>query len=370
MFIVPGFGFGGLEMQTVYRANDAIELGYNAFLICDKYSRTFDFSLLQGINTYPIKQRIKYFDLFYSMKLSKLFMRHDINICVVSSTKALSLTIIARKFSTNKPKIILYQHMQSGLKKKDWFHNWIYRNIDGVIVITQKMKEELKTTTIFNEDKIEVVTLGIHLHKFNPKNHNKQLTKKLFNLPDDKFIIGCVGRLDIHKDQLTAIKALSLINNENIILVLVGNKENEYVDYYNQMLELINRLDLHNRVIILPFTDRVPELMNCFDILVHPARSETFGLVIIEAMASGLPVIATNSGGVPEIITHNENGYLFEQCDYNNLAKLLMNLIDDESLRAKFTQTAFFNVKENYDYVNQRDKYFNFCMKVLFEQNN
>jgi len=365
MFIVPGLGFGGLEMQTVYRAKDAIVLGHQAIIVCEPNSRTFDFSISLNITTIPLKQKIKYVDLSYSLKLSKLFNQHDTNICVVSSTKALSLAILARKFSTNKPKIILYQHMQSGLNKKDWFHNWVYHNIDGAIVITEKMKLELRTTTITNKDIIEAIPLGINLEKINPINHNKQSNRKFFNLPEDKFILGCVGRFDIHKDQLTVIKALSLINDENVILVLVGNKEKEYSEYYNQMLDLINELNLNNRVVILPFTDRVPELMSCFDIFVHPARSETFGLVIIEAMASGIPVIATNSGGVPEIISHNENGYLFEQCDYDKLAELINKLIVDDSLRNKFSQSGLLSVNKKYDYVNQRDKFFNFCEQVL-----
>lgn len=260
--------------------------------------------------------------------------------------------------------------MQSGLNKKDWFHNWVYRNIDAAIVITNKMKEELRATTILSDEKIMLIPLGIHHEVFNSKNHNKNLNRDNFHLPHDKLMIGCVGRFDVHKDQITAIKALSLINNKNIILVLVGNKEKEYEEYYNCMIDLINQMNLKGRVIILPFTNKVPELMNCFDLFIHPARSETFGLVIIEAMASGLPVIATNSGGVPEIISHNENGYLFEQCDYNKLAELITQMVSDELLRKKFSENGLINVKEKYDYIKQRDKFFNFCNIYLSESNN
>ena len=251
MFIVPGLGFGGLEMQTIFRISDAINLGNEAILICEKKSRTEEFALSNNLPVYSLKQNMKYFDLLYSKKLAKIISKKNIEICIVSSTQSLSQVILAKKFARSNTKIILYQHMQSGINKKDIFHDWVYRNIQAAIVITERMKLELSQTTNFNQDLINVIPPGIKTEDFASKNFNKNECRKLFGLPENKIIIGSVGRFDIHKDQLTSIKALSRIENENIILVFAGNKELQYIDYFNNLLNLIKELRLEKRIFII-----------------------------------------------------------------------------------------------------------------------
>lgn len=98
--------------------------------------------------------------------------------------------------------------------------------------------------------------------------------------------------------------------------------------------------------------------MKCLDVLVLPSNSETFGLVLIEGMTSELPIIATNSGEVPEIITDGVDGLLFEPNDSSQLAQLLNKLQRDKELSSRLAQTAKNNARIKFDYKRNVNKFF------------
>jgi glycosyltransferase involved in cell wall biosynthesis len=360
-----GDSFGGLEMQTVKKAKDAVERGHNAIVACTKSSRVENYAKSLGLETENININIKYIDLFAAWRLSQIFKRHHIDICIVGSTKILSIAVYAKMLSKSKTAVFLFQHMQSGINKKDFFHNYIYKNLDGAIVLTEQMKQMLLDTTIIDEKKIAIIPHGVDSDLFNPDKYNKIECRRKFNLPEDKFIIGYVARIDRHKDQITSIRALAEAKLENAILVFAGSIDDVYKDYYEELKSEIEKLSLSEKVIFLPFTDEVPALMNSFDIFAMPSRSETFGLVIIEAMAAGLPVIAVNSGGVPEIITHNYNGFLFGQSNVKELAEYFRLLYKDENLRKQISENSLKIVAKNYDYKRQTDMFFEVCGKKI-----
>jgi glycosyltransferase involved in cell wall biosynthesis len=122
--------------------------------------------------------------------------------------------------------------------------------------------------------------------------------------------------------------------------------------------------DFDKRIIFLDFTENVAELMNAFDVFIMSSRSETFGLVNIEALASGLPVLATNSGGIPEIIKDNYNGLLFSREDFMEASRKLKLLYKSPELMKKLSENALEDVKNKYDYKTQTDKFFEFCNVV------
>ena len=103
--------------------------------------------------------------------------------------------------------------------------------------------------------------------------------------------------------------------------------------------------------------------MRCFDVFVLATPAETFGLVIIEAMAAGVPVVAVNGGGIPEIITDRLNGLLFKSPNHLELANLINELSKNKSLALKIAESAVKTVRNKFEYKTQVDKYFDFCLK-------
>ena len=353
-------------MQMTKRAADALANGDNALAItlhdtkADRYVRD------HGIPRENLKVKMKYLDPIAIKKLGEYFVSYDADICIVSQSYHLSIAVAARNLYSNDTAIVFYQQMQSGIKKKDLFHNWIYKNVDGSVVLTDRMKRELGENTIFPRDKISVIPCGIDIERFSEK-RDKMACREEFYLPKDKAIFGYIARIDPHKAQSTAIKAFAEANIPDTYLIFCGDINN--ADYFNSLKEMIDRYDLNDKIKFLPFTKKVPELMQALDIFIMPSRSETLGLVTIEAMASGKPVIATRSGGVPEIIDHNENGLLFPHEDHITLAEFMQKLYSDPALSAKFGEAAMKKAKSKFDYKKQSDKFFDFCNSIYSGRN-
>ncbi|MCX6154883.1 MAG: glycosyltransferase family 4 protein [Candidatus Kapabacteria bacterium] len=394
----PLDSFGGLEMQSAKRASDAVRYGNSAVLVCKQNSRLHKYAGKLNLNCEFLNVQFKYIDISAAIKLGGLFKKYKTDICIVPTTKDLSIAVLARNLFSKKTKIVLYQQMQSGLRKIDFFHNWIYRNLDYAIVITEQMKLQLPQSTIFPSDKISVIPCGIESEHFlnrnkvedrivfneilkagidanaeipkvnngegdfcicrngNYQTSDSSVSKQIFTL--HIFIIGYIARFDQHKDQLTAVKAFAKADIPDSLLVLVGEESIGQSGYTEQVTDLIEKEGLSNKVLILPFNDEIPALMSSFDLFILPSRSETLGLVLIEAMMAACPVIGTNSGGVPEIIKHNETGLLFEQTDFEKLSEQIKLIYSDIPTRERLAKAGQKFAIEHFEYEKQSRKFF------------
>jgi glycosyltransferase involved in cell wall biosynthesis len=149
---------------------------------------------------------------------------------------------------------------------------------------------------------------------YNPASESKTVERTLLN----EFTIVSVGRLEIVKNQQLLIKAFSKIDNLSAQLILVGDgRERENLE------QLIASLHLEKRVKITGFVSN-PEFYLCqAHLFVLPSLSEGFGIAVVEAMQQQVPCLCSNVGGIPEFITENETGWLF---DPNNEEELVAKI--------------------------------------------
>jgi glycosyltransferase involved in cell wall biosynthesis len=361
-----GYGLGGLELQLVARAIDANEAGDMAIVVCAEDGRLAPYAREKNIPVETVPFRLKYFDPRSIIALGKIFRRHKIQVCIVGNSHLLSIALVARKFFSPATRIIFNQMMQSGLPKKDWFHDRVYKSLDAAIVMTKKMKAELEATTVMDAKKIVVVAPGVQYKDFHRSEKERHSDREYFQVPQDAFVIGCIGRLDKHKDQLLLLEAFAESGlRQNSQLILCGDETPDSYGYADTLRKYVAAHDLNDAVRFIPFTDSVNRLFSCFDIFVMPSRSETFGLVVVEAMAAGIPVIATNSGGVPEIIEDGKTGLLFDPRDKKKLIELLRKLFESKELRTSLATEALNVVRERYDYQRQKRKFFEICEATI-----
>jgi glycosyltransferase involved in cell wall biosynthesis len=145
-------------------------------------------------------------------------------------------------------------------------------------------------------------------------------------------VIGMIGRLTPAKGQLEMVKLFPQILGRfpNARLLIVGapafNNEHEYRQL---LIQTIAEMGLSDRVRMLGARDDVPDILQSLELLVLNSASEACSLVILEAMASGIPVIATSTGGTPEIISHERNGLLVRFGDSDELAAGIMAILGD-----------------------------------------
>lgn len=364
-FLMPIGAFGGMEIQMVKRAADAIRRGDSSLFVGKPSSRVQRYALSLGIPVEGIRIRADYVDLAAAVRLGRMMKTHSSNVCVVASSQHLSIAILARKLVLPDLAVIFYQQLHGTRKKKDPFHKWLYRNLDGAVVLTRRLKDSLAQRTVFPRDRIEVIPYGIDVDAFDPERHNKKENRRRFDLPENGLLVGLVGRIEEAKGQAVAIEAFAKAGLSDATLVICGAPQTK--DYLQHLKKQTEELKIEGSVRFLPFTTEVSALMNAFDLSLLPSRGETFGLVVIEAMAAGIPVIGTNAEGVPEIIDHEQNGLLVPPGDSDALAKAIRRLAEDQGLRKRIGRQSRQDAVERYDYTRQTDKFFNYCRAVYEE---
>lgn len=138
--------------------------------------------------------------------------------------------------------------------------------------------------------------------------------------------------------------AHDILKTMPIKLVLVGDGPDR------AEAERVSReLQIHEHVRFLGKQNALPEILSIADIFLMPSQSESFGLAALEAMACGVPVIGTNLGGIPEVITHSENGYIAELGDIKRMAKYAIDLLNHPRKWSEFSLKARQRAVEVYD---------------------
>jgi glycosyltransferase involved in cell wall biosynthesis len=173
---------------------------------------------------------------------------------------------------------------------------------------------------------------GVGLDRFNPNNlPSPSKVRRTLGLPLDGPLIGIVGRLQRWKGIHVLVEAMPKVLQKysDAHCVVVGGKHDPESDYPAFLEQLIVDLGLRDRIIMAGLQQNIPEWMQAMDIFIHASDREPFGIVTIEAMALGKPVVAAASGGPTEIITDGENGLLAPYGDADALSSAILRYLDN-----------------------------------------
>ena len=201
--------------------------------------------------------------------------------------------------------------------------------------------------------KVMVMPDGIDVIRWNPEISGRRIRDELA-LPQDAPVIGFVARLDPWKGLEVFLQAAKLISGRvpGAHFLVVGDAPLGFEAYKEGMLSLANNLGLNGRVHFLGWRyqlDDIPEVMAALTALCHtPLRPEPFGLVLIEAMAIGRPVVAPRAGGPADIVLDGTTGYLVPSGDVGSLADRLCLLIQDPGRAARMGMAARARVVDRY----------------------
>jgi glycosyltransferase involved in cell wall biosynthesis len=154
--------------------------------------------------------------------------------------------------------------------------------------------------------------------------------------------VGIVGRLQPWKGQHVFLRAMArLAHRSDAVFLVAGGAIGGFSESYPEELRaLASALGIAGRVRFLGHRPDVPRVLAALDVFVHASRAEPFGIVIVEAMAAGVPVVATRGGGVDEIVQHERNGLLVEFGDDAAIARAVERLLDDAGLSARLVEEA------------------------------
>ncbi|MEM6403563.1 MAG: glycosyltransferase family 4 protein, partial [Cyanobacteria bacterium P01_D01_bin.116] len=258
--------------------------------------------------------------------------------------------IIQRVF--RKGKIIILVHLFYGYDSHDRFviRRFINKYIeklrlsfaDLIVTSSEYSKSEITSVGI-NPELVHVLSPGLDREKFKiyppDRNIENQESKKIL----------CVGNYVPRKGILYLIEAFSQIERQDFRLHLVGNRKNNSI-YYNQLNNAVKTLKLSECVVFHDGADQenIKQLYASADIFVLASFKETFGIVFLEAMHYGLPIVTTNVSAMPELIEEGKNGFLVPIADSQALAKAISKLIENPDLITKMGEAGRKKVANSY----------------------
>ena len=332
---------GGLELSTLRLAKAMKRRGTFTMVIVPPASAMLARAQEMGVDSAALAPRWKYGDIPTAIRLAGILKQNRIDRAILMQSHDIHLASLAAQFFDGV-KLVFYQQMDSSHNKRDPMHSWIYSKLSLWVTLTQKMKENVLCFTRMQPSNVMVIPLGTDLERFDPALYSKSESRSLFGLPLEKNIIGILGRLDPGKGQEIIIRALpQLIRlHPDLLLVLAGEETAGEHGYKKHLEDLSHELSIEKNIRFIPFTNDVPRLMSALDVFVLPSFGETFGLVVIEAMALGKPIVATNAGGLPEIILDGETGILVPPRDVNAAACAIEKLLSNDRLRESLGTSA------------------------------
>ena len=314
----------GGQQQVYYLHKALIAKGIKSILVCKKSS---ELSIICKNESLPFIE-INIFgelDIFAAHKISKYCKKNNIDIIQAHSAHALSIAILT-KYLYPFPKLIGVRRVDFPIEK-NLFSRLKYntRKISKIVAISDFIRKVLIQDGI-DENKIVTIRSGTDIYKYDKVLPDNNFRER-YGIEENNTILGTVAAFAGHKDYPNLLNAFKIVKEEikNTKLVCVGDGP-----LFEEMKNIAAEPKVNNDVIFLGFRNDIGQLLKVFDIFILASKKEGLGTSLIDALAVGLPIVATRSGGIPELIDHNKNGILVESKNPQQLAENLIELIKNK----------------------------------------
>lgn len=337
--ILPELNIGGVETGTLDLSKYLVRSGHRAIVVSAGGELVNDLLDCGAVHyQLPVNEKSVFTVLGTISKLRKLINDEKIDIVHARSRVPAWIAYFACRL-TNTPFITTCH----GYYRKHLFSSvmgWGRRVIVSSNVVARHMLEDFSVPY----ERIRLIRRGVDLEKFE---YISPQTKR----QGASFKVGIIGRITPLKGHLYFIKAMAgvLETIPNLKIWIVGEAPASKEAYEDEVRLLVKRLGLSGRTEFLGRQKNIPQILKHLDLVVLATTTqEAFGRVIIEAQASGVPVVATCVGGVSEIIEEEKTGLLVPPADPKAIARAVIRIFHDAELSRRLAEAAYKKVKEQY----------------------
>ena len=223
-------------------------------------------------------------------------------------------------------------------RRHTWLTKWLIRRMDAVIATSER-------TAAYLERPATVILHGIDTARFAPvPPAEKTALRRALGLPEAGLLTGCYGRIRAQKGTDVFVDAVlhDLAKYPDLTALVMGRATERHVDFERQLKARVAEAGAADRILFLPevTVDRMAEWYQVLDLFVAPQRWEGFGLTPLEAMACGVPVVATDVGAFPELVVDGETGAIVPAGDVAAMATAMAPFLDDAEKRATAGRAA------------------------------
>ncbi|MCM8763132.1 MAG: glycosyltransferase family 4 protein [Candidatus Omnitrophica bacterium] len=290
-------------------------------------------------------------DLIAFMQLYCFFKKEKFHIVHTHTAKAGALGRLAA-YLAGVPVIIHTPHGHNFYGYFNWFFSRLIIIIekfcshftDKIICLTELEKRDFIKFKVADEKKLEVIYQGLDLDKYTDIGIDKDSIRRDFGIGVSEGVVGFIGRLEPIKGLEYLIEAAEeVLKNKRVKFLIVGEGS-----LRKRLEQRVKELGREENFIFSGWRQDIPQLLSIMDLLVLPSLNEAVGMVLLEAQMMGIPIVATNVGGIPEVVRDGLTAVLVKPQDSRALASAINGLLQDKSRRLEMSKKAKNWVKDRF----------------------
>lgn len=292
-------------------------------------------------------------DLTPVRKILRIVKEHQIDIIHGRAWVTLIPIVLAKVLAGKDLKLVFgfhgqnYSEVKNGRRnlKRLILQNLLLRKVDIVYTLNESMRKYFSHQAGISEDRILIIPNGIDTAENNCSQDEIESPRKKYGIKSEDIVIGFVGRMDEVKNLPLLVRSFSRVKSKisNVKLLLIGSGPEE-----KRIRELVAELLLTDSVIFTGWVEAPNQYYQIMDIYVQPSFFEGMSNSIACAMLNQIPVVATNVGGNPDLVLHNETGFLVEPDNIKGLTEAILELAAKSDLRRSLGIQAAEYVKSRY----------------------
>ena len=364
--LISSLGFFGAENVLLELSAELKKLGHSATIGIFKNLHSPNLELLEKAKEYSLNTQVfecnGRFDLKTVSMISSYVKENSVDVIHSHGYKSNIYAVLSN--IKNKKPLVSTCHNWINSNARMGFYTFLdklfLKRFDAVISVSTPVKELLLKSGI-SPKKISLIENGVNLDRFQVNGNGKNLKKDL-RLPDNRKIIGTVGRLTKEKGHTYFLKAAKKILdlNENCIFLVVGDGE-----LREDLNEEAKSLGISRNILFTGKRDDIPDLLSLMDIFVLPSLLEGQPMALLEAMAAKRPVIATTVGDIPKILKNGELGILVPLFNPEAVADGILSCLNNLEKANQIASMAYSEVAKNYSSARMAKEYLTIYNAVI-----
>ncbi len=345
--------WGGLELYACTVMVELQKRGWKVWAICYPNSKVEEFLRANNVRVMNVPSYMKL--SFSSVRfIRRLIREEDIPVVHVHFHRDIWQASLAL-WGDHKRKLILSIYMGVN-KKRDIFHRFIYSRVDAIFTSSIAMNKVLHERYPVPASKIHFLPYGRTVEDYQRDAVKRLAIRTKYNIQPDDVVAGAMMRIDPGKCVMDFVQSFLYLREETrkkVKYLVIGEptrkrasspKESPFEphceEYYFELKNFIKDNNLENNIYLCGFQSDIIGYLSAMDVFVFPSRDELFSLVVLDAMAMKLPVVAAAAGGNLDQVTDGVSGRLFTVNDSKDIADKISPYLDDAELRIKHGNSA------------------------------
>lgn len=334
-------GWRGGEQQVAYLALALQEMGVEQVILCPEGAPLASYMTEAGLTVATFETN-RFRKIKMVQKIKSLCGQMNFSVVHAHDSHAHTAVVLAEKFYTQLPPVIVSRRVDFPVSGHV-FSKWKYNHpiVHRIVCVSEAIRQ-ITAPSILDPSRLSVVYSGIDLSRYGQP-ADRQLLRTELGLPPDTPLVGNLSALADHKDYPTFLRTAAAVvaYRPDVHFIIAGEGPEE-----KNIRQMISDVQLLDHVHLLGFRKDVVQVMQSLDVFLITSVTEGLGTIVLEAFAAGVPVVATNAGGIPEMVTDQVTGLLSPIGDADALATSVLRLLTDTSLSHSLSQNAMQRVEQ------------------------